>query len=36
MATAPVVALVKAIEAEKLTSTEIIMTTKGPGIPAKL
>lgn len=36
MKSAPVVALLKALEAEKLTETDVIMTTAGPGIKPKL
>lgn len=34
--TPPVVDMVKALEAEQLTETQIIMTTKGSGISARL
>lgn len=36
MKAAPVVALIKAVEAEKLTDTEVIMTADGPGVKSKL
>lgn len=36
MSSPPVVEMVKALEAEKLTDTQIIMTTKGSGINARL
>lgn len=36
MAVAPVLALIEAIGKEDLTETQIIMTTKGPGITPKL
>lgn len=32
----PVVALIKAVEEEKLTDTEVIMTQDGPGVKARL
>lgn len=36
MKTPPVLALLAAIEKEGLTETEVIMTTQGPSISAKL
>lgn len=36
MRTPPVLDLLAAMEKESLTDTQVVMTTKGPGIPAKL
>ena len=36
MATAPVLSLIEAITKEDLTETQLILTTKGPGVTPKL
>lgn len=36
MQSPPVVALLKALEEEKLTDTDVIMTQDGPGVKSRL